>query len=541
MPHRGHRVVVVTPAGRECYLRMLIPQVAAYIRAGVVDEYQLWVNTENASDIAYMEQQASQTPGLRLRYLAPGTAYNGSMSIHSFFPECVEDKTVYVRFDDDIVVLDDLAAFRALLDYRIDNPDLFLVYGAILNNAVVSHVMQRLGKLDCVKGMSGYMCTDELGWNSGEFAQNLHDQVLTRVGCEGSLASFRFDCVWKLLHNERVSINCISWLGERFREQCGGQVGIDEEHELSVAMPMRLGMTNTIFGGFCCVHYAFHTQRAHLDANGYTGAYSMLVDSIARGKNIGLKALTMTAGGARLAHLEEAVEWFTSVASDDELLDVDLVADKIGGVGLFFDQRKSPSDAEQSIYGDDVRYMLKEEGKNGLWQTPMQLAAFLIALREVGPVETYLEVGTMSGYTVTVAAAYLSRFGLRRVDTYDVADLCPEGVRDIWARLGLPITRHVFQDPGKEMDGVLLPEYDLAFIDGDHSSDGVIQDYVRLRDRSRMLAFHDINDHFCDAVGRAWQLIKAAHSSRELAFQPREFVGHPNGFNLMGIGLVSVR
>jgi hypothetical protein len=287
MPFQGHRVVAVTPAGRKCYLELLVPQLLRYAADGLLDEYQLWVNTTNADDIAYMEALAAAHPHvIRLRRLPPDVPHNGSLSIHWFFRECIEDGTVYVRFDDDIVLLDDANSFRRFLDFRIRHPEYFLVYASILNNAVNAHILQRLGKLDIPAGgkVAGYACMDAVGWNDGDFAARVHDQVLAAAGACGNLRKFRHDGEWKLFYyGERVSINCIAWLGREFRALCGGVVGLDEEHELSVKMPQQLRRMNTVYGGYCVVHYGFYTQRARLNELGYYERYAALLSDIAAG------------------------------------------------------------------------------------------------------------------------------------------------------------------------------------------------------------------------------------------------------------------
>ena len=262
-----HRVVVVTPAGRQRYLEALIPQVQSMKE--IVDEYRLWVNTTEESDIRYMQDIAAEDPDfITLEYLPEGVQHSGNMSIHHFFRNCQDPKTVYVRFDDDIILLDTQTAFQDFLQWRIENPQFFLVYGTILNNAVCSHLLQRYGKLDTNRGFAGYACTDATGWKDPSFAENVHRQVLSQP----DLAYFRPGVNWYLHLYERVSINCISWLGTDFAA-FGGNVGADEEQWLSCDMPRILGRMNVIYGGYACVHYAFFTQRTHLDATDILDAY----------------------------------------------------------------------------------------------------------------------------------------------------------------------------------------------------------------------------------------------------------------------------
>lgn len=296
--YREHRVVVVTPAGRRRYLDLLVPQVLAF--RGVVDEYRLWLNTTDADDLAFCERLAAEHADfVTVQRLPAGAAVDGNLSIHHFFKECADPGTVYVRLDDDVVLLDTLDAFEAMLDFRLDHPEFFLVYGCVLNNAVITHVQQRMMRFDTERGVCGYACMDPAGWSSPAFAEHVHRTVLRRlrdttttqdttlpereeqageapVAGEAPLAPFRMP-PWRLhFHNERVSINCISWLGSEFAA-FGGAVGKDEELWLSVQKPLLVRKCNCIFGGFVCVHYAFYPQRPHLDATDILDAYRAVV------------------------------------------------------------------------------------------------------------------------------------------------------------------------------------------------------------------------------------------------------------------------
>lgn len=264
MTWRGYRVVVVTPAGRKRYLELLFPQILNY---QIVDEYQLWKNTTDEQDLEYMDSLQTQYPDF-VKTKTCGVPINGNSSIHYFFKECTEDNTVYIRFDDDIVVLDDIDAFKSFLDFRINNKNYFLVYATILNNAVVSHILQRHGKIAQIPRV-GYNVMDQFGWQNPEFACSLHDQILSKP----DLSSFRIGSEWLLYDYEHVSINCISWLGTEFRNQCNGVVAANEEPWLACEMPRKLGMINCIYGNYCVVHYAFFTQRDLVDREGYTEKY----------------------------------------------------------------------------------------------------------------------------------------------------------------------------------------------------------------------------------------------------------------------------
>jgi hypothetical protein len=276
--YEGYKIVVVTPAGRKAYLQLLIPQIQSM--RSVVDEYRLWVNTTDPADIKYMQEEALKDPDfVKLEYLPDSVPHNGNLSIYTFFKNCQDPKTIYVRFDDDIIYIDTLEAFKNFLQYRIENPQYFLVYATILNNAVISHLLQRMGKLDMKAGYAGYECIDEVGWRDPLFAENIHHQILAWP----SLNHLHLGCNWLLAANERVSINCISWLGYDF-STFDGNVGHDEELWLSCEKPRADNRMNVIYGGFACVHYAFHTQRAHMDGTNVLSSYRKLLTKVRLGR-----------------------------------------------------------------------------------------------------------------------------------------------------------------------------------------------------------------------------------------------------------------
>lgn len=272
--YRGHRVVAVTPAGRRRYLLMLFEQLQKYHEAGVLDEYRLWCNTVDEEDIAFMQELEAVHSWIRVVYLPDGaSSFKESLSIHHFWRECTEDNTIYVRFDDDVILVQPVSAFKSFLDFRLDNEQYFMVYATILNNAVITHVLQNQGRMPTDIGVVSCDCLDPVGWKSGEFAAKLHDVVLDELHRTGTLDKFLFGGPWVAHNNERVSINCLAWLGRAFRVETGGCVDEDEELDIACTIPGRIGKPNAVFGGYAVVHFAFHTQRSYLEERGYLAKY----------------------------------------------------------------------------------------------------------------------------------------------------------------------------------------------------------------------------------------------------------------------------
>ncbi|MBL9088419.1 MAG: hypothetical protein JNM10_14865 [Planctomycetia bacterium] len=262
-----HKVVCVTPAGRRRYLRLLVPQVLA---SGLVDRYDLWVNTAVPADLAFFDEVARLDPRVRL-VPHPEGAKPSVEAIGAFSRLAMDDDTVYVRLDDDVVWLEP-GFFETLLAFRVANPAYFMVSPLVLNNAVCSNILQAFGKIVASRPVTT-TCLCKVGWRDPDFALALH-----RLGLDlfrrGEAA--RLHCGPVEIALNRFSINCISWFG-RDMALAGGVVGTDEEEELSATMATRLRRRNCFVTDTVAAHFAFYSQRELLDTTDVLAAYEALL------------------------------------------------------------------------------------------------------------------------------------------------------------------------------------------------------------------------------------------------------------------------
>lgn len=259
------RCEIVTPAGRKRYLEILY----LYLKSqkSEFDIWQLWINTADKDDIEYMNELAANHNWIKLY---PCTVpVRGNDSISSFFGENVHrDDTIYIRLDDDIVYLSPnfIADLKAA---RLKNPLPFLVYPNIINNAPISHLHFRNNLISHDK-IPQYNLLDDVGWNDPLFAEQLHNSFIKSIE-ENNInlwrSSFR---EWNLFNYDSVSINCICWFGTMMKNI---QVGIPEEQFLSHFIPAALKLPNLIVNQPICAHYAFYTQRDHIDTTNILQKY----------------------------------------------------------------------------------------------------------------------------------------------------------------------------------------------------------------------------------------------------------------------------
>jgi hypothetical protein len=253
----GHRVCLTIPAGRQRYLEVLIPQL---FRERGWDELQIWVNTANAGDLAYLDGLPELDPRIRLLRLPAGIEPDGPSTICHFFPNCTDSGTVYIRFDDDICYVEPRTVEK-LAAFRIAHAKPFLIFPVIINNAIISHILQGLGRIEAKRYIEAYVM-DEIGWEDPIFAESLHRRFLKALE-EGEIDKFKF--ATRPIAMSRMSINCIAWRGEEFAK-FEGKLGFTHEEEwLSVTRPTQLASFNLIYGRTVVAHFSFYTQRKHLD------------------------------------------------------------------------------------------------------------------------------------------------------------------------------------------------------------------------------------------------------------------------------------
>ena len=267
--YRGFNIVVVVPAGRKRYLELQLPHVLK--NRDIIDEYRYWVNTTIDGDLEYMKHNSELYSGfvtLDIEDIKTMTSFN----IYKFFKRTVDQNTIYVRLDDDIVWMEK-DSIKNLLDFRIDHPEYFLVYGNIINNTICDNIHQRLGVYNNVEKIIDYDCIGN-GWADPPLAIVKHKTFFANLK-NGDAKRYKFN-MWRLHSYERVSINCISWFGSEFAS-FDGNVGGDEELWLACEKPKEMKKPNCICGSALFSHFAYYVQREEVDKTDILKTYSSLI------------------------------------------------------------------------------------------------------------------------------------------------------------------------------------------------------------------------------------------------------------------------
>jgi len=274
--HKGetYKVVICTPAGREKYLSVFKKFIYKQMDKGLVDGWQLWFNTVDAKDTAYLLSMEAENPKVKIYRMGEPInslgfydTYN-PLKTHLFFANAQDDDTIYIRFDDDIVWIED-GAIEKMCQARIDNPEAFIIYPNIINSTTCTAWHQEKGVLSEEAGVvrkytvsdPNYSYLHEFNYTDNRLINHIHDTFKKNYEA-GTLSEYYLPSR-SLANYERFSICSICWWGkDKIR------LGYIEEPQISWEIPEALEKPNFFVGDALMVHYSYHTQREMLTAQG---------------------------------------------------------------------------------------------------------------------------------------------------------------------------------------------------------------------------------------------------------------------------------
>jgi len=248
-------IVAITPCGRRDTLEILARYIFRDIDKGLIDEWQLWENTKKQDDINCIHELAQHSK-VSIRTIPDG---DGSCwMIHRFYTNCIDENTIYLRFDDDIVWIGENSV-EELIKTRLENPEPFLVFSNIINNTRASYYHQQKGIYEPHWELTDN-CLNPTAWQDFEFVKMIHDTFKRRY----SLELYDIENI-TLPDTRHFSINSFAVFGKDLAT-FGGVFGTaDEERLLSEFKPTELNRPCMISGKAQVVHFSYYPQRPHLD------------------------------------------------------------------------------------------------------------------------------------------------------------------------------------------------------------------------------------------------------------------------------------
>lgn len=275
----GFKVVACIPSGRQRTMSLLMRHLRA--NRGILDGVQLWENVKPfddhtvtaQSDLDWIHSQADDfTVVVPLDDREPPRKPK-QLNTGRFYMNTVDEDTIYIRFDDDIIWLHP-DAITNLVRYRIAHEEPFAVFATIWNNAIVSALEQEAGNIDHRFGKISRYCMDDIAWRLPEFAPYIHELLLSKIA-DGTVEDLYIDPMLLVTEFQRrrgqnmalrFSVSCFAWFGAHMADQAETIFTTEEEQYISFAYPNLTDSYNHMCGDALVSHYSFFSQRAKLDS-----------------------------------------------------------------------------------------------------------------------------------------------------------------------------------------------------------------------------------------------------------------------------------
>jgi len=233
-------------------------------RMKLIDEIHLWDYCRNEDDRKWLKS-------LPYTYMEPSDKGAKWKSYYDHYYNALDDKTILIKCDDDVVSLD-TDNFSKFLDFRIDNPNYFMVFPNIINNGVAAYFQQNahgvipkdLMDLEMPPGGHGGSL-----WSSLDLCRKLHELFLKDP------SKFVYDGHHEIDTGVRFSINVFAVMKQHVLKGFK-DVSPDDEQHLTVDVTNKFNLKNAIYNGMYASHFSFGEQDKHGDISELLGRYKDL-------------------------------------------------------------------------------------------------------------------------------------------------------------------------------------------------------------------------------------------------------------------------
>jgi hypothetical protein len=173
-----------------------------------------------------------------------------------------------------------------------------------------------------------------------------------------------------------------------------------------------------------------------------------------------------------------------------------------------------------------------------IWQYPNQFSSYLSFIQKYAKnINSYLEIGCRFAGTFILTTEYLIRLNSNFNRSIAVDILDPVPTLSEYLQFNNSSNFKKINSLSIEFKEFIQDNFfDVIFIDGDHSYEGVKNDSELTRDKCNIQVFHDIASNACPGVVKYWEEVKEnykdTHNFYEFVEQYESVIG-----SYLGIGL----
>lgn len=253
------RVILTTFAGRRPNMEILMRHVDVLHARGLIAEWHLWDFTRNNRNDARWIHDTFHVPNPRSSYVKvffPNCA-NGWTDYYKHYTRSSYPDHVIIKCDDDIVFID-ADGFEGFIQRRLANKDDLLAFASIVNNGVCAHLQKKHGLIEGLGDFPYDVLRGKL-WDDGRLAQRLHEYFVQNNDTWIKNTRALAPQVFRQPIGDRISINFFAICSKDL--DIFQRIGVDDEHQLSVQMPIDTKRHNYVDLGFTVSHLSFFRQR----------------------------------------------------------------------------------------------------------------------------------------------------------------------------------------------------------------------------------------------------------------------------------------